>query len=91
MLIGRIRDARTVTVDVEGDSLEEITKQLAERAPEGFELVSAPARMRKGSITLDTTGTFQARGVVQEIEGPDIDALRAQVPEGWQLLSVRTA
>lgn len=89
MLTGLIRDARTVTVDVEGDSLEIIQEKLAAAAPEGFELVMAPARMRKGSITLDTTGTFEARGEVTEIEGQDLDALRAQVPEGWRLLSVR--
>ena len=91
MLTGRIRDARTVTVDVEGDSLEDIHAKLAAAAPEGFELVSAPPRMRKGSITLDATGTFQARGEVRDVEGADIDVLRAQMPDGWQLLSVQTS
>lgn len=47
----------------------EVTEKLTQSAPEGFELISAPARMRKESITLDATGTFQARGEVQTVEG----------------------
>ena len=91
MLIGLIRGTRTVTVEVEGDSLEQVQEKLAAAAPAGYELVSSPARMRKGSITLDTTGTFEERGALQEVEGPDLDAIRAQVPDGWQLLSVRAS
>lgn len=91
MLIGRIRELRTVTVDAEGDSMEEIQRALAAAAPAGFELISAPLRMRKGSITADCTGTFQSRDNVREVEGPDLAAIRERVPQGWQLLSVRTS
>lgn len=89
MLTGRIRESRTVTADVEGDTLEEIKGALAAAAPAGFELVATGLRMRKGSITVDATGTFETRGEVREVEGPDLAAVRSQVPEGWQLLSVR--
>lgn len=89
MLTGHIRSARTTTIDVEGDSLEAVTAALAAQAPAGFELISAPVRMRKGSTMLDATGTFEECGDIREIEASDLDGLRAQVPDGWRLLSVR--
>ncbi|EQM81796.1 MULTISPECIES: hypothetical protein [Microbacterium] len=36
-------------------------------------------------------GKFQRRDGLREIEAENMDALIALVPEGWQLLSVRTA
>jgi len=88
MLVGRIRPTSQVKVTVEGNSLEEVQRELEARRPEGFDLVHAPVRMRKGSITLDCTGVFAARTDVREIEAEDMAALRAKVPDGWQLLSV---
>lgn len=36
-------------------------------------------------------GKFQRRDGTQELEAENMDALQAKIPEGWQLLSVRTA
>lgn len=89
MLVGTIRSTETLQVTVEGDSLEAVRAALTAQAPAGFELVSAPVRMRKGSITLDATGTFARRDAVEEIEVDDMPTLQGKVPDGWQLLSVR--
>lgn len=89
MLIGMIRPRGTQTADVTGTSLEDVQQQLGELAPAGYELVNAPATMIKGAPLIKTTGTFERRDEVTEIEADDMDALEAKVPEGWQLLSVR--
>lgn len=91
MLTGRIRSAQTITEKVEGDSLADIRSKLAARTPKGFELVSAPVTQRKGSITIDAVGTFASRGEVREIEGVDLAGIRAAVPDGWELLSLRAS
>lgn len=90
MLVGRIRSAQTVKVKVSGESLEEIRDALAAQAPAGFELVKAPVEPRRGETTLDAVGTFAARGEIREIEAEDMPRLRALVPDGWALLSVRS-
>lgn len=89
MLIGSIRPVETRTVDVKGDSLEDVTGQIAAQTPAGFDLVSAPARMPKGGQGIETTATFERRDAPTEIEADDLDALTGKVPDGWQLLSVR--
>jgi hypothetical protein len=89
MLIGSIRPHETRTVEISGDSLEDITAQLDGLAPTGFDLVSAPARMPKGAQGIETKATFARRDEPTEIEAEDMDVLTAKVPEGWQLLSVR--
>lgn len=91
MLYALIRPVETTSVDVTGTSLEDIHAQLEEHAPPGFDLVSAPARMLKGSAAIETTATFSRRDGIREIEAVDMAALEAQVPEGWQMLSVRSA
>ncbi|WP_309066632.1 hypothetical protein [Microbacterium sp.] len=89
MLIGRIRPVETTTVEVRGGSLADLHAKLGEQAPHGFDLLSAPARMLKGSQDIEATGTFARRDESTEIEADDMAALRAKVPEGWELLSVR--
>lgn len=88
MLTGRIRSTQTRTVQAEADTLLDLKRKLARDAPAGFELVKAPVKMDHG--TLKCVATFAARGDVREIEAEDFPALRAKVPEGWQLLSVRS-
>ncbi|WP_431798588.1 hypothetical protein [Microbacterium kunmingense] len=88
MLVGSIRSTETQILVVEGDSLASINASLAAQTPEGFELVSAPVTMRAGSASLSALATFARRNEVREIEADDMAALEAQVPEGWQLLSV---
>lgn len=89
MLIGRIRPVETRTVELEGESLADIAAQAAAAAPDGWDVVAAPVRMRKGSTRIDATATLARRDGSTEIEADDMAALEAKVPEGWQLVSVR--
>ncbi|KSU52911.1 hypothetical protein [Microbacterium enclense] len=90
MLIGTIRPRETTTVDVEAHSLAEVHKVLQQRAPAGFELTDAPVRMSNGTTLLAAAGTFARRDGTRGIEAADMAALRAQVPDGWVLLHVRS-
>ncbi|MFF3029160.1 hypothetical protein [Microbacterium sp. NPDC057944] len=89
MLVGMIRPRGQQTTDVTGPSLEDVQQQLEALRPDGYELVNAPAEMIKGAALIKTTGTYQRRDDVREIEADDMTALEAKVPDGWQLLSVR--
>lgn len=89
MLIGMIRPRGTKSTEVTGTSLEDVQTQLGAQRPDGYELVNAPAEMVKGAALIKTTGTFERRDDVREIEAENMDAMLAKVPEGWQLLSVR--
>ncbi|MFT4260058.1 hypothetical protein [Microbacterium sp.] len=91
MLIGLMRPVETTSVSVEGASLAEVQERLEAHRPAGFDLVSSPVEMIKGAAVLKAVGTFARRDQVTEIEAPDMAALRAKVPEGWQLLNVRSA
>ncbi|QAB18346.1 hypothetical protein Leucomu_10825 [Leucobacter muris] len=89
MLYATIRLAETHQVTVEGESLGEIQQHLREQCPDGFVLTLAPVSMAKASMAITATGTYERRDKVQEIEAPSYAELRAAVPEGWQMLSVR--
>jgi hypothetical protein len=91
VLIGLIRPVETQSFDVEGTDLADIQAQLAALRPDGFDLISSPVKMVKGAAVLTAVGTFARRDQVTEIEAEDLDALHAKVPDGWQLLSVRSA
>ena len=91
MLIGLKRPVETTSVAVEGASLEEIQTQLDAHRPAGFDLISSPVEMIKGAAVLKSVGTYARRDQVTEIQADDLDALHAKVPEGWQLLNVRSA
>lgn len=91
MLYGTIRPVEKTTTEVEAQSLEEAHTLLNTQAPAGFELTDAPVRMAAGTAALTATGTFARRDGAREIEAADIAALRAQVPDGWILLHVRSA
>ncbi|MCR2824488.1 hypothetical protein [Microbacterium sp. zg.Y909] len=45
--------------------------------------------MTKGTITVTAVATIVRRDGGREIEADDMPALKAQVPEGWQLVHVR--
>ena len=45
--------------------------------------------MVKGAQLIRATGMFAQRDELAEIEADDIAALKAKVPDGWILLSVR--
>lgn len=89
MLYALIRPVETVTVDVVGTTLADVQQQLAEKILPGFDLVKAPVRMLKGEAKMEATGTFTRVDGVREIEADDMGALKAKVPDGWQMLSVR--
>lgn len=89
MLIALVRPTETVTVDVVGTTLEDVTAQLEARKQPGFDLVSAPVRMLKGEAKMEAMGTFKRVDGVREVEAGDMGALTAKVPDGWEILSVR--
>lgn len=91
MLIGLIRPVETETAEVTGTSLEDVQDRLETLRLPGFSLVSAPVRMLKGEAMMQATGTFRRVDGITEITGEDMPALLEQVPDGWQLLSVRRA
>ncbi|WP_242684731.1 hypothetical protein [Microbacterium sp. SD291] len=86
-----MRPVEVSSVSVEGADLAEVRDRLEGQRPEGFDLVSSPVEMIKGAAVLKAVGTFARRDGVTEVEADDMDALLAKVPEGWQLLNVRTA
>lgn len=88
MLVARIRQVETRTVDVRGESLDEIHDQLAAQRPDGFELVLAPVSMAKASTEITAKGTYARRDAIQDVSGATMDEIRAQIPDGWQLLYV---
>jgi len=90
VLIGLIRPVETQSFEIEGSDLADVKDQFAALRPDGFDLVSAPVEMVKGAAVLKAVGTFARRDQVTEIEADDMDALTAKVPDGWQLLSVRS-
>lgn len=79
------------STEVTGVSLEDVQAQLEAQRPAGYELVNAPAEMVKGAALIKTTGTFERRDELTEIQADDMASLEAMVPDGWQLLSVRQA
>ncbi|WP_243229192.1 hypothetical protein [Microbacterium sp. CIAB417] len=85
-----MRPVETTSVPVEAADLAGVQEQLAAHRPDGFDLISAPVEMIKGAAVLKAVGTFARRDQVTEIEADDMAALRAKVPEGWQLLNVRS-
>lgn len=89
-MIGTIRPVETRTADVQAHSLADVHTVLEQQRPDGFELTDAPVRMSNGTTALSATGTFARRDGIREIEADDLAALRASVPDGWELVAVRS-
>lgn len=89
MLVALIRPRESRTVTVEGTNVTELRAELAAQVPTGWELVSAHATMKAGGIRT-VEGRYERRDGTQEIEADDMPALEAKVPDGWQMLSVRS-
>lgn len=89
MLIGLIRPLESQTFTVQGRELDEIQDLITAQAPAGWETASAPVAMAKKDTILTATATVVRRDGLQEIEAETFDELRALVPDGYQLLSVR--
>ncbi|MBY0688431.1 hypothetical protein K5S26_07735 [Microbacterium marinilacus] len=86
-----IRPSETRELTAEGASLEEIVGALLAQTPEGWQLTHKKVTMPKGTTKMVAVGRAARWGDVQEIEAADLTALRAAVPDGWQLLNVRNA
>lgn len=89
MLIGLIRPRDSQTFTVQGTELDEIQDLITARTTAGWETASAPVSMAKKDTMMTAEATVVRRDGLREIEAEDMDALRALVPEGYQLLSVR--
>ena len=89
MLIGSIRPVESREITVEAQSLAEIHEKLMAQTPAGWQLSDAPVRMTKGNTAVTAVGTIVRRDGGREIEADDMPALRAKVPDGWQLVHVR--
>jgi len=89
VLVGTVRTTEKLQATVEGHLLDELREAAAGVTPDGFELVSIQPKMSKGSALL--TGEVVARrNELSQIEADSMGALRAIVPEGWQLIAVRS-
>ena len=55
MLAALIRPVESHTVEVAGASLDDVYAQISSHAPDGFDLVSAPVRMLKGTAGIQAT------------------------------------
>ncbi|WP_447913091.1 hypothetical protein [Microbacterium phyllosphaerae] len=91
MLIALIRPVESSTADVIGTTLAEVLVELEQHRKPGFDLTSAPVRMLKGEAKMEAMGTFKRVDGIEQIEADDMASLRAKVPEGWRMLTVRTA
>ncbi|MFB8191343.1 hypothetical protein ACFC14_18650 [Microbacterium sp. NPDC055988] len=91
MLIGLVRPVEVHTITLKGEDISEIRAQLVAQAPAGWELVSALVTMEKAGATRTINGKFHRSDGMEEITAENMDALRAQINDGWQLLSVRQA
>lgn len=90
MYIGTIRPVELRTASVEGAGLEEVAEKVAELTPENWQATETKVSMSKHESTLRAEATFARRDGAQEIQGTDLTELRAAVPEGFQLLYVRS-
>lgn len=88
MLVGAIREKKSVALKVEAPSVTEARQLLSEQLPEGYELAVATPEMTKGATSVIVEAVAEARGEVQYIEAPTYAELREKVPEGWVLLQV---
>ena len=91
VLIGLMRPRDPQSLSVEGDSLAQVRDRVDALTPAGYQATSMPVRMTNGTINLTATATIERRDGLEEISDDNMPALRAKIPDGWQLLSVRRA
>ncbi|GAA3762654.1 hypothetical protein GCM10022240_13970 [Microbacterium kribbense] len=89
MLSGRIRPVDVRELTVQADSIQAAREQAQAQVPAGWVLTDAEATMAKASTTITLHAKIARRDGVEDIEAPDLAALQAKVPAGYQLLSVR--
>lgn len=91
MLIGTVRPQETRTIVVQAEELDEIQDLIAAQTPEGWEITRAPVAMSKKDTILTCEATISRRDGLQEITAADLDEIRRLTPDGFQLISVRSA
>nr|WP_274638184.1 hypothetical protein [Microbacterium bovistercoris] len=91
MLFGRIRPVEVREITVEADGIDAARAQVDAQVPPGWALTDAAATMAKASVLIILRAKMARRDGVDDIQAADMAALRSQVPEGWQLVSVREA
>lgn len=77
MLFASIRPSESRTLDVQGASLEDVYAKLEQQTPAGFDLVSAPVRI-KGAALMEATATFHRREAPTAIEADDMATLAGE-------------
>ncbi|WP_029144398.1 hypothetical protein [Microbacterium luticocti] len=89
MLSGRIRPIETRELSIDAESIDDARAQAEAELPAGWVLTDAAATMAKASTRITLNVKMARRDGVRDIEADDMQSLYAQVPAGWQLLSVR--
>lgn len=84
-----IRPTATADLTAHSHVQADLRDALEGQVPPGHELTDARVEMVKRSTELIGHGRYRSIEV-REIEADDMVALRAKVPEGWQLLNVRS-
>lgn len=89
MFIGTIRSTETRTVEAAADSMSEARADILTQVPAGWTLTDAPATKKAGGEAVTVTAKLANWADMRDIEAEDMTALRALVPDGYQLISVR--
>ena len=82
-MLGTIRKRETRTIPVPAATLVDALDAAPALVPAGWEMTTPP-RLRDGAYAM----VIERRDELAEVEGSDIAAIRARVPDGWQLLYV---
>ncbi len=89
MLIGVIRSTETRNLTITGDDVEELRAQLAAQVPVGWVVTDSPVTKTKQVPSLTMAARLARWGDLAEVEGESVEAVRAAVPDGYQLILVR--
>jgi len=89
MLSGRIRPVDTKEITLEAESVAAARARAQAQVPAGWAMTDVAVTMAKASVMISLSARFARRDGATDIEAEDMASLRALVPEGWQLLSVR--
>lgn len=89
MLIVVIRSTETQELTLTGNDMDELDAELAARVPEGWVVTDRPVTKSKQAPRLSMAAKLARWGETAEVEGESMDAVRAAVPGGYQLILVR--
>lgn len=89
MLIGVIRSTETTNLTITGDDVEELRAQLAAQVPVGWVVTDSPVTKTKQVPSLTMAARLAHWGDLAEVECESVEAVRAAMPDGYQLILVR--